>query len=264
MIAKQDGLFSQVWLRIRILAALVIRETSARFGRSWGGYIWAVAEPAGGIILLALAFSYIARVPPLGTSFMYFYASGIVPFMMYNSISNSTMHAMRANRGLLTYPVVAPLDTLIARASLDAMTYFVIAIILLPAIAVYDRVSTNIDAAALAITFTMIFALGLGVGTLNCVLIGFFPTWQNIWGVLNRPIFIISGVLFNFDSIPTNLRDLLWYNPIAQIIAEARQGLYGVETEGFVSLPYVFGISMLLFLVGAFLMRQNEAFLLQQ
>jgi hypothetical protein len=37
-----------------------------------------------------------------------------------------------------------------------------------------------------------------------------------------------------------------------------------VERGAFVSLPYAFGIAMALFLIGAFLLRQNESHLLQQ
>lgn len=264
MLAQNPTALGRARQRLRILAALVIRETSARFGRSWGGYIWAIAEPTGGIVLLSVAFSFITHVPPRGTSFMYFYASGFVPFMMYNSIVSVTMQAIRANKGLLTYPVVSPLDTIVARATLEAMSYFVVALIIFPAIAVYDGVRTEINAALLATAFGLAFALGLGVGTLNAVILGFFPTWQNIWGVLTRPLFIVSGILFDFDTLPTDLRDILWFNPVAHVIAEARYGLYGMERGDFVSLTYGFGIAMALFLTGAFLLRQNERHLLQQ
>lgn len=264
MLAENPTALGRIRQRLRVLAALIIRETSARFGRSWGGYIWAIAEPTGGIVLLSVAFSLITHVPPRGTSFMYFYASGFVPFMMYNSIANVTMHAIRTNKGLLTYPVVGPLDTVISRATLEMMTHFVVALIIFPSIAWYDGMRTELNPGLLVTAFVLAFALGTGVGTLNAVLIGFFPTWQNIWGVLTRPLFIVSGILFDFDTLPTYLRDILWYNPVAHVIAEARYGLYGLERGEFVSLPYAFGIAMALFLVGAFLIRQNESHLLQQ
>ncbi|MCB2117471.1 MAG: ABC transporter permease [Rhodobacteraceae bacterium] len=250
--------------RLRVIIALVIRETSARFGRSWGGYIWAILEPTGGVALLALVFSYIAHVPPIGSSFMYFYASGFIPFMLYSSISTSTMHAIRANRGLLTYPVVSSLDSILARAILETLTYFIISLLLFPAIALIDRYHPPIIPSELALSLLLAFALGLGIGTLNCVLMGFFPTWQNIWGVLNRPMFIISGVLFHLETLPSQLRNALWLNPVSHVIAAARNGLYGLDHGDFVSVSYVMAISLLCFIVGGFLLRQNESFLLQQ
>jgi capsular polysaccharide transport system permease protein len=245
-----------------VLAALIIRETCARFGRSWGGYLWALAEPVGGILLFAIAFSYIARTPPIGTSFIFFYASGIIPFLTYNSVANAAMQAIRANRGLLTYPVVTPLDTLIARALLEMVTHFALATILFTLLAVLEAPRLNIEPVALATAFLMACGLGIGVGTLNCVLTGFLPTWQNVWSVLNRPLFLISGVLFTFDSLPTALRNALWFNPVAHVVVETRYGLYGVQTPGFTSPLYVFGTGMALFVIGAFLLKRNEGRLL--
>ena len=69
---------------LRVVSALVVREMGTSFGRSAGGYFWAVVEPLGGIVLLAIAFSMALSTPPMGTSFMLFYATGIVPFGMYN------------------------------------------------------------------------------------------------------------------------------------------------------------------------------------
>ena len=67
--------------RLRVLFALILRDMSAKFGRSVGGYLWAVAEPLGGIVLLAVAFSLALRMPPIGTSFLFFYATGMIPFI---------------------------------------------------------------------------------------------------------------------------------------------------------------------------------------
>ena len=73
--------------RLRVLFALIVRDMNAKFGRSVGGYLWAVAEPLGGIVLLAVAFSLALRTPPIGTSFLFFYATGIIPFTLYGSIA---------------------------------------------------------------------------------------------------------------------------------------------------------------------------------
>ena len=64
---------------MRVLFALVVREMSTKFGRSWGGYIWAIAEPLGGILLLTIAFSFAFRKPPLGSNFALFYATASSP-----------------------------------------------------------------------------------------------------------------------------------------------------------------------------------------
>src|SRR5690606_29731202 len=116
--------------RLRVLFALVVREMGTKFGRSAGGYAWAIAEPLGGILLLAVAFSLALRSPPLGSSFILFYSTGIIPFHLFNGLSKGVSGAVSSNRGLLTYPVVTPLDAVLAKALLSFLTLFMVALLL--------------------------------------------------------------------------------------------------------------------------------------
>ena len=95
--------------------------------------------------------------------------------------------------------------------------------------------AVNFEPIRVVRAFAMAALLGLGIGTLNCVLFGFFPTWKNIWGVLTRPLFLISGVFFTFNSAPPAMQEVLWYNPLAQIIGEMRAGFYGSYRADYVS-----------------------------
>lgn len=250
--------------RLRVLCALVIREMSAKFGRSVGGYLWALAEPLGGIILLSVAFSLALRSPPMGTNFMLFYATGIIPFYMFNSMSKGVAGAVKTNKGLLNYPVVTVLDAVFAKFALNFMTVLLIATVLMTGIIVWARLHVNLDLAAVALAYTLAALLGLGVGALNCVLFGFYPTWSNIWSVLSRPLFILSGILYTYETVPPSFQAVLWWNPLVHIIAVMRSGFYGAYHPAFVSIPYVLGVSLTLFVVGAYLLRRHSSLLLEQ
>lgn len=249
--------------RLGVLAALVLRETTARFGRVAGGFVWAIAEPIGGILLLTFAFSFIVRTPPLGTSFALFYATGLMPFLMYNAVANGAMGAIQANRGLLTYPVVTVLDTILARATLDTLTHAVIAALLYPGFILWLDLVVEFDASAMVLAMAMCAALGLGVGALNAVIIAFFPTWRQIWSVLNRPLFIVSGVLFTPDAVPDAMGTIVLWNPVSHLIAETRAAFYGPAPAYFVSPLYVTGVALALFAIGSWLIRRNESYLIQ-
>ncbi len=99
----------------RAIGALILREISTTYGRSPGGYIWAVLEPAAGIALLTLVFSIGFRTPPLGASFALYYAAGILPLMMFTELSGKLAQTIQFSRALLVYPRVTFLDALIAR-----------------------------------------------------------------------------------------------------------------------------------------------------
>jgi len=97
----------------RTVLALMLREMSTSYGRSPGGYLWAVLEPLGSIILLSLGFALIARHPPIGTNFILFYATGFLPFALFQDVSHSIARCISYSRALLAYPAVTWMDALL-------------------------------------------------------------------------------------------------------------------------------------------------------
>lgn len=250
--------------RARVIAALVLRGMGTRNGRSTGGYLWAVLQPLGTTLLLALAFSLMLKSPPLGTSFILFYATGTIPFRLYGSMTNAVAGSIAANRGLLAYPVVNPLDAVFAQFILEFMTTAMVAVGVFAGIALFTDASITLDLAPAAGAFTLAALVGLGMGTVNCVLIGFFPTWKNVWSVLSRPLFLMSGVLYLYDSVPVALQNILWWNPMLQVVGMMRSGFFGSYDADYVSVPYILGIAASLFVIGGWLIRRHAAFLIEQ
>jgi capsular polysaccharide transport system permease protein len=249
--------------RSRIIAALVIRETAARFGASTGGYLWAFAEPLGGIALLSLAFGFIVRDPPLGDSFLFFYATGLLPFLMFNAVAGGAMNALVHNRGLLAYPVLTALDTILARTALDALTHIVLTVSILAGLIAALGLHLAFDPAAFALCLGLAAALGLGIGTLNALFLGLLPAWRQIWSVLNRPLFILSGVFFTLDSLPDDIAPYVRFNPLAQVIAAMRAAFFGPEQSDPAALLCVAALSLGLFATGGALIHRNQSRLIQ-
>jgi len=249
--------------RLRVLFALVVREMNTKFGRSYGGYIWAIAEPLGGVMLLNLAFSLTVRRPPLGTNFPLFYATGIIPFSLFTAVAGGAASAIATNRGLLQYPVVSPLDAVFGKFILDFTTMLVVGVLLTGGIILIYRLPVTLDPAAALLGFTLCALLGLGVGTVNCVLYGLLPTWRNVWSVLTKPLFIISGTFFIYESAPPGFQHVMWWNPVVHAVALVRSGFYGSYDPYYVSVPYVLAVALGLFLVGAYLLRRHASWLME-
>jgi capsular polysaccharide transport system permease protein len=224
--------------RGRILAALILRETASRFGRSWGGYLWAVAEPVATIAVLSLAFSMFVRTPPLGRSFELFYATGLLPFALYAAIASAGITTLQANKGLLIHPAISVFDVLLARTLLEIITHAAIAALVLPGLVVLVRVDLAFSPAPLAAAMLSAAALGFGVGLCNALLVGFFPTWRQVWAVLNRPMFLASGILFLPTGVPASLAPLVQANPLSHVVALMRGAFYGPEPARFAEPAY--------------------------
>lgn len=240
----------------RSITALILREMSTTYGRSPGGYIWAILEPVAGIALLTLIFSAGFRTPPLGTLFALFYATGLLPFMMYGDISNKLSQTMNFSRALLEYPRVTFIDALLARFLLSTLTQLMVHFFLMGGIFFLFSPHTTVDFKKIFVAYLVTLILAFGVGTINSFLTLAYPVWQTIWAVMNRPIFLISCLFFLFETVPQPWSDILWYNPLVHVMGLMRDGYYPYYNPSYTSVLYPSAVGAILTIVGLFLLNR--------
>jgi capsular polysaccharide transport system permease protein len=105
---------------------------------------------------------------------------------------------------------------------------------------------------------------GLGVGLINCLLMGMFQVWERIWAVLSRPMFLISGVFFLYDDMPRVAQNILWWNPLIHGTGLVRIGFYPTYNGSYISLPYAFGVPLTLITLGLLFLGQNYRTVLER
>lgn len=248
----------------RTVIALMLREMQTTYGRSAAGYIWAVVEPAAGIALLSFIFSLGFRSPPFGTNFAIFYATGMIPFLFFNDIAGKVAGSLKFSRQLLAYPAVTFVDALIARILVNSLTQFMVAYIVFTVILVAFDTKTTLDLSKIALSLGMTLSVAVGIGTLNCFLTLRFETWPIIWGVMTRPLFLISCIFFVFDTIPLPYRDWLWYNPLVHVVGEMRSAFYPGYDAPYVSVSYVMTVATICLLAGLVFLRRYHRDLLNR
>lgn len=239
----------------RAIFALLLREVATIYGRTPGGYLWAFLEPVAAVAMLAAVFALAFDTPPLGRDFPLFYASGYLPFAYYSDMAQKVGVAIRFSRPLMAYPAVTWLDAILARFLLNSLTHItVIAVVFATMIRVSGADSPNIFPilGALALAGT----LGLGIGSLNAFCFERWPVWERLWAILNRPTFLISGVLFLPDALPPPYHEWIWLNPLAHVVTQTRVGLYPGYQSDEVSSAYVLGWAAISFLFGLLFLRR--------
>lgn len=248
----------------RTVAALILREISTAYGRSPGGYLWAVLDPVLGISLLSLVFSQFMRSPALGTNFPLFYATGYLPFVMYNDISGKMMQSLRFSRPFLAYPTVTFFDVLLARLILNFSVHLVVFCIVISGISFIYHLPLALDFATIAEALLLIALFAAGIGTLNCFLIMRFPLWERAWQIATRPLFIVSGVFFLYEAMPHSAKEVLWYNPLVHLIGLLRRGAYGTYDAPYVDVLFVVSAGLLPLLLGLLLLLRYYRDLLER
>lgn len=234
----------------RVHFALIMREMTTRFARSRLGYVWAILEPVGFIALLSLAFAQIAHRPPLGTSFPLFYATGYVVFDYYNQIAGLVGRSVQVNRPLFVYPAVQPLDAILARFALQALTGLVVAALIIGGILAVFADAVRLEPRPILMAVALAALLGLGVGMVNVTLFAFSKGWELVYGIVSRPLFLISAVFFTFDSLPRAAQAILWWNPLVHLVGLVRSGFYPFYDGRHVEPLYVFALALSLIVLG--------------
>ena len=249
---------------LRTITALVLREMEATYGRSPGGYLWAIIQPVGIILLLSLAFSLLIRSPALGVSFFFFYATGYLPFDTYASIQDKTSYALQYSRPLLAYPSVTWMDAILARFILNFLTSVTVFTLVTGAIILSVETRTTFDLIPVLQALIMVGILGLGVGVMNCLLRGIWPVWGIIWSILSRPLFLASGVIFIYEDMPREVQNILWWNPLLHITGLLRTGFFANYHASYVSLAYGYGFGLILTAFGLLFLRDQYKRVLEQ
>lgn len=248
---------------VRVIVALMMREMSTRYGRSAGGYVWAILEPVGMIAIMSVAFGMAMRAPSIGDSFPLFFATGYLTFHFYMELSNFSSSAIVMNKQLLTYPRVTPIDAILARFLLQFFTLATSSLVIYIGIIVFEDIHTSYDYISILKSALYASAIGLGVGATNTVIFTFMPTYQNVWRILNRPMFLISGIFFEYREMPRAVQEILWFNPVLQCVGLMRQGIYPAYHADYVSELYLGGIAIFFMTVGFFLVYSNKTYLIE-
>lgn len=242
----------------RIVSALLIREMSTRFGSKPGGYIWALLDPAAYVTLLTLLFQVIARTPALGTSFPLFFATGYIAFHFYHSTVGYISSAVKGNKALLSYPNVAPVDTVTARYILQFGTMAVVGFIIIGSILLTLHTTPVLDWAAILEAAVAASLLALGVGMGNAVLFARAPLYEKVYGIVTKPLMLMSGVFFLPDHIPHPFREILLFNPIVHIVILFRTGFYPEYRGDALNVEYLYGCIFCVLFFGMLLFTRSS------
>ncbi len=245
----------------RVVWALMLRETKTLFGKHKLGYLWAVINASFQVGVFWFIREVAGAQPPHGMSTPVFLLGGFIPWLIFNNGVTDGMNAIWANRTLLTYPQLFPLDPLIARVLLQsAMQTVVFAILLCTAWGMGQHVEI-VTPHAIFISLLLALLLGFGGGAMCSALNLMWPTTSQLVPMLMRLLFFTSGLFFTIVDLPSSLRAILYYNPLTHMIEYMRSGFVTDYGEHYISLSYAFTFALILLVFGLLLERYARRYL---
>jgi len=223
----QPTIFAALQTQLRVIYALMMRETRTRLADSKLGYGWALLEPVLHILMLSLVFAVMMRGrPPIGDKFFIFYYTGIIPYHLFVHSSSSMTYAITSSGPLLQLPLVSTLDVMVARGLVEVLTDVVVATILLAGFFAVGLGLLPHDLPALSASVVAVSLFGCGIGLINAAINSFLKSWDKIWAQLTRTLYFCSGIFYVPGMMPDWIRDILAWNPILHAVDWFRSSFF--------------------------------------
>lgn len=227
---------------VRVIAALVVRSAVTRFGESRLGFIWVLLEPAGYVgIFLFIHTAFRAQIP-FGDNALLFILAGVFGFRMTRGIARKTERAIISNQPMLTYPLVRPLDTLIATFLTESTIWLIICGLFMGGVAIALDRSVIIYPAEFAECLVVVLYFSFSFAAFNAAISALFPRYDTAMNIISMPLMLLSGVFFVPSQMPPDFQAVLWWNPFLHCVEWFRTSTY-LDYNAMLSKGYLLGVS---------------------
>lgn len=246
-----------------VIFAFFIRELRTRFGNSRLGYYWALIEPLSHVLVLTILFGTLGRHTLPGIDFPLFIITGIFPFFFFRSVADRSADAVSANRALLAYRYVQPLDDIWARVLLELMIFVGGFLSFLLMAAYFGYHVAPFRPLEVLCAYGALFLFSIGFGVIIGVVSALYPESKKIFSFINRPLYFISGVFAPLSAVPAEYRGWLLWNPILHALELARESYFQPFRPAGASWNYLLLTSGLSLLTGLAVYRISRTKLLE-
>ena len=212
--------------QFRVLYALLLRESSLRMGPHRFGHLLVLTEVIWGATVLGVIRHLIGVPAPVGKSVIFYMFTGMFIYILYRTLHAKVSAALEANRALLSYPVIRPVDTMLARAGLESAFQLLAFLLFYVCFFWLELAGFPAHPVELLAAIMATILLGFGLGVTGMILRSLWSVWGTIDNMIARVLFFISGIFFSVEHLPSMYRDILVWNPLVHAIEWLRYAIY--------------------------------------
>ena len=216
----------ELWQYRELLFFLTWRDIKVRYKQTALGAAWAIIQPLLTMLVFAIVFGRLAKVPSDGTPYPLFSYTALLPWQLFAYALTESSNSVVANERLITkvyFPrLVVPLASVFA-----GLVDFAIAFTLVIGMMAWYRVEPTwaVLTLPLFILFTMATALGVGLW-LSALNVQYRDVRYTLTFLVQFWLFA-SPVAYSSTLVPARWRPLYGLNPMAGVIEGFRWALLG-------------------------------------
>ncbi len=243
--------------QLRILGALIVRETYTRFGRDNIGFAWIVVEPV--LFTLAVILLWTAIIGKQGghddVPVVAFLLTGYMPLQMFRHGTMHLMRCMQVNAELLYHRDISVLIMYLARLFTELIGAFGGFVITVALFVLWGFAEPPVDVPFMVAGFLVYMLFVSGFAILLGALSERAEIVEKLWPPLGYITVPLSGTFYMLDWLPPEARDILVWFPLVTGIEMIRGGYFGPDVRVYYEWEGAVITSLVVLALGLFVLR---------
>lgn len=257
------SLMAELWQNRQLIWKLSANDFKKRYAGSYLGKIWAFIQPIVTVLMYWIVFDKVfqtrAQLVASGVEVPYvlYLTAGLVPWFFFSeALSNGTSALFEYT--YLVKKVVFKISILpLIKVIAASFTHIFFAAVLLVIAGLYGYYPTLYTVQVIYYTLCL-FVLVLGISFMTSAVVVFFKDLQQIIGIGLQLGMWATPILWDMNMLSPNMQKIMGLNPLVYVVEGYRNSVYGRQWffEDVSGTLYFWGITILLFLLGAFIFKR--------
>jgi ABC-2 type transport system permease protein/capsular polysaccharide transport system permease protein len=235
-----SGSFRQAWtIQLRVIWALLLRESLTRYGRHNIGFLWLFVEPMLFTLGVTAIWSALKSVHGSSLPIVAFAITGYSSVLLWRNMPSRCVGALEPNLSLLYHRNVKVLDIFISRLLLEAAGATISFVALSVFFMGIGWLSPPEDVLQVAGGWCMIAWFGASLAVLLGAWSEESELVEKLWHPLAYLLFPLSGAGFLVDVLPTKAQEMVLLLPMVHGVEYVREGYFGSQITAHYNMAYM-------------------------
>lgn len=241
--------------KYNVMRAVVLRDMRTRFFDHGLGFLIVSLWPLAHMVILLGIYHLAGRQAPFGESLNVFFATGLIPTLLFMYVSRFMSLSVVLNKPMLAFPVVQVLDILMARAYLEVIAGCITLFFMFTILLLLGDNPWPVDPKQALFAYLATILLAVGVGIFVGVIAMFFNFAITLYALLMIVAYFSSGTLFVSAYLPDAIAIPLSWNPITQTVEWMRTAYFETYPDRLLDRSYLIGFGLVFLCAGLLLER---------
>lgn len=220
-----------LWRYRELFFFLIWRDVKVRYKQTALGVVWAVLQPLGNMLIFAVLFGRLARLPSDGIPYPLFAFAGLLPWTFFANALGSAAGSLVGSTHLIT-KVYFPRMIIPTAAVLAGLVDLLISLLVMGGLMAWYGARPGGSIALLPVLLLLTIVVALGVGMWLAALHVKYRDVRYVIPFLTQFWMFATPVIYPASLVPEQFRLFYFLNPLSGLIEAWRVVLLGGVNGG--------------------------------